>query len=57
MDEMFSYCISLNNIDISNFNTSSLESCYYMFNKCKDKLKSKIYNEYEKFGDGYLDDY
>jgi hypothetical protein len=28
-----------------------------MFNKWKDKLKSKIYNEYEKFGDGYLDDY
>ncbi len=57
MQEMFSGCSSLNSIDISNFNTNKLENSFYMFNGCKMKLRNKLVDLFDKFGDGFLDDF
>ena len=44
---MFNGCSSLNELNLSNFNTNNLTNMTYMFSGCSDQLKNKIRSEYK----------
>ena len=56
MENMFAYCYSLTNLNLSNFNTQKVTYMGSMFNGCKSLAKgniitkdSKILKEFEKY--------
>ena len=56
MKDMFSYCSSLKELNISNFNTNNVTDMRYMFSKCSDELKLKIKNQYKNFQEMAFED-
>ena len=55
MSYMFSYCSSLESIDLSSFNTNNVINMSYMFSNCKSLKKENIkINENNK---NILDEY
>ena len=42
MSYMFSFCSSLKELNLSNFNTNNVTNMRYMFYECSDELKNKI---------------
>ena len=42
MDGMFWECSSLNELNLSNFNTNNVTDMNYMFSKCSEQLKIKM---------------
>ena len=57
MRGMFSGCSSLNDLNLSNFNTNNVTDMSYMFSRCLDELKLKIRNKYKNFQEIAFDDY
>ena len=57
MREMFSGCFSLNELNLSNFNTNNVIDMSYMFSGCSDELKLKIRNKYKNFQEIAFGDY
>jgi len=47
MSHMFRECISLKEIDLSNFNINNVTDMDHMFSKCSDELKMKIKTQYK----------
>ena len=52
---MFSSCWSLNELDISNFNTNNVIDMSEMFSLCSDELISEIRSKYNIFSEEAFD--
>ena len=46
MENMFSYCVSLLSLDLSNFNTQNVIDIEYMFNNCHSLSSSLDLSNY-----------
>ena len=57
MGDMFSWCFSLEELNISNFNTNNITNMSYMFGQCPDELHLKIQSQYKNFQEIAFDDY
>ena len=49
MSWMFGLCISLKELNLSNFNTNNVTNMYGMFDECLDELKLKIKSQFKNF--------
>jgi surface protein len=49
MGFMFSNCWSLEELNLSNFNTINVKNMAYMFNNCSEKLKNEVKEYYKNF--------
>ena len=47
MGYMFYGCSSLEELNISNFNTNNITDMRFMFDGCSDQFKNKIRSEYK----------
>ena len=54
---MFCECSSLNELNLSNFNTNNVTYMDGMFSRCSDQLKMKIRSQYKNFQEMAFDDY
>ena len=57
MSCMFTECSSLEELNISNFNTNNVTDMSYMFGQCKDELHLKIRSQYKNFHEIDFDNY
>ena len=46
---MFSYCSSLKELNLSNFNTNNVTNMSFMFSGCLDELKLKKKRQFKNF--------
>ena len=56
MNRMFSYCSSLKELNISNFNTDNVTDMNRMFYQCTYELKLKIQSQYKNFNETAFED-
>ena len=57
MSWMFCFCLSLKELNLSNFNTNNVTDMDYMFSKCSDELKLKIRSQYKNFQEMAFNDF
>ena len=54
---MFSFCSSLKELNISNFNTNNATDMRGMFKGCSDQFKNKIRSEYKNIKEEAFNEY
>ena len=55
MENMFSGCESLKELNLSNFNTNNVINMAYMFSGCSDEFQTKIKSQYENLDEKAFD--
>ena len=56
MEEMFSYCSSLKELNLNHFNTNNVTNMSCMFYECLDELKLKIKSQFKNIKEEAFDD-
>ena len=57
MSSMFSNCLSLKELNLSNFNTDNVTYMEGMFRGCSDQFKNKIRSEYKNIKKEAFDEF